>query len=308
MDAAFLAAIPPMKDIHGQQDPTEPPPDVPSGPGGPYLPGTQAPAPTGGGSGDGDKDTGRLDEGGPATADGKDDDRRQAQAAHHHHRHHHPPDAGRDAHHAHAARPHRGPDLHGHRHLAERHDLPADRIPGLSSAEQRRRLVRRRLGRRPRCCRWRGRHGRRRDPTGFASPAAHRAAPHPCGPSARQVARRTPARCPVRPLPARTASAASAGRRQPRLAQAARSRAGRGASAGGRGAADGRHRWSRLGSAVAARRSGGRGASGARSAGAGTGGSRGGRKGEREQTTDRDSLVYDQDWLGDDDVAPGVLD
>lgn len=43
MDAAFLGAIPPMKAIHGQDDPTEPPPNVPSGPGGPYLPGTQAP-------------------------------------------------------------------------------------------------------------------------------------------------------------------------------------------------------------------------------------------------------------------------
>ncbi|WP_415839472.1 hypothetical protein, partial [Nocardioides zeicaulis] len=49
MDAAFLGAIPPMKAIHGQQDPTEPPSDVPSGPKGPYLPGTQAPPVTGGG-------------------------------------------------------------------------------------------------------------------------------------------------------------------------------------------------------------------------------------------------------------------
>jgi hypothetical protein len=66
MDAAFLGAIPPMKDIHGQQDPTEPPPDVPSGPGGTYLPGTQAPPPTGGGSGDDGKpryDGGRIDGG-----------------------------------------------------------------------------------------------------------------------------------------------------------------------------------------------------------------------------------------------------
>ena len=40
MDATFISAIPPMQAIHGQQDPTEPPPDVPSGPDGPYLPGT----------------------------------------------------------------------------------------------------------------------------------------------------------------------------------------------------------------------------------------------------------------------------
>ena len=51
MDAAFLAAIPPMKEIHGQEDPTEPPPSAPSAPGGPYLPGTQAPPVTGGGAG-----------------------------------------------------------------------------------------------------------------------------------------------------------------------------------------------------------------------------------------------------------------
>jgi hypothetical protein len=55
MDATFLAAIPPMKEIHGQQDPTEPPPDAPSGPGGTYLPGTQAPPVTGGGGGGDDK-------------------------------------------------------------------------------------------------------------------------------------------------------------------------------------------------------------------------------------------------------------
>ncbi len=54
MDAAFLGAIPPMKEIHGEKDPTEPPPQVPSGPGGPYLPGTQAPPPTGGGGGGND--------------------------------------------------------------------------------------------------------------------------------------------------------------------------------------------------------------------------------------------------------------
>ncbi|MCK9825895.1 hypothetical protein NOCD_20600, partial [Nocardioides cavernae] len=56
LDAAFLGAIPPMKEIHGQQDPTEPPPDVPSGPDGPYLPGTQAPPVTGGGGNGGGKD------------------------------------------------------------------------------------------------------------------------------------------------------------------------------------------------------------------------------------------------------------
>jgi len=53
-------------------------------------------------------------------------------------------------------------------------------------------------------------------------------------------------------------------------------------------------------------RSGSRGSSGARGTGSAAG--RGGRKGERDTTPGRDSLVYEQDWLGDDDVAPGVLD
>ena len=53
MDSAFLGAIPPMKAIHGQDDPTEPPPNVPSGPGGPLLPGTRVPTGGGGGGGGG---------------------------------------------------------------------------------------------------------------------------------------------------------------------------------------------------------------------------------------------------------------
>ena len=35
MDDAFLAAIPPMKAIHGEPDPTEPPPDSPAAPSSP---------------------------------------------------------------------------------------------------------------------------------------------------------------------------------------------------------------------------------------------------------------------------------
>lgn len=90
---------------------------------------------------------------------------------------------------------------------------------------------------------------------------------------------------------ARGAGAGAAGARGAGAAGArgAGSAGGRGGS-GGRGAASGAG--SRAGS-----RSGG-------AAGAG----RGGRKGDREQDTTRDSLVYDQDWLGDDDVAPSVLD
>ena len=32
-----------------------------------------------------------------------------------------------------------------------------------------------------------------------------------------------------------------------------------------------------------------------------------GRKHDQD-AEDRDAMVYDQDWLGDEDVAPGVLD
>ena len=34
----------------------------------------------------------------------------------------------------------------------------------------------------------------------------------------------------------------------------------------------------------------------------------GGRKGERKTSAERDALVYDQDWLGDESAGPGVLD
>ncbi len=39
-----------------------------------------------------------------------------------------------------------------------------------------------------------------------------------------------------------------------------------------------------------------------------TSGNRGGKKGSDEQRNERDSLVYEQDWLGDDAAGPGVLD
>ena len=40
LDAVFLGSIPPMQAIHGQPDPTEPPPSVPSSPSSPSLPPT----------------------------------------------------------------------------------------------------------------------------------------------------------------------------------------------------------------------------------------------------------------------------
>ena len=178
MDAAFLAAIPPMKEIHGEEDPTEPPPSAPSAPGGPYLPGTQAPPVTGGGAGgsggsgaDGFVRTGLVQVGNennptlitqpPTTHPG-----------HHpgHHADHHSDDG---AHVAADARADRGPVDVGRRHLAERHRLPVPRLGPLRADHVRR--LRRRLGGGPRCGRSGGRcerDDRRRTPR--RAPRGHR--------------------------------------------------------------------------------------------------------------------------------------
>jgi hypothetical protein len=97
---------------------------------------------------------------------------------------------------------------------------------------------------------------------------------------------------------ARSGAAGSPGSR----GAASGSTAGRGGagSAGARGAGSAGSR----GAGTAGAR--GVGSAGGRGAGAAAG--RGGRKGDRDEAQQRDSLVYDQDWLGDDDVAPGVLD
>lgn len=85
---------------------------------------------------------------------------------------------------------------------------------------------------------------------------------------------------------------------------------GRGSAAGGtptRGAAA-----ARGGGAGAGRGSAGRGAGGrgARAAGAGAGAGAGGRgrKGKDEQSSQADHLHDDQDWIDDEDGAPGVID
>ncbi|MCW2833378.1 MAG: hypothetical protein JWN68_1331, partial [Nocardioides sp.] len=39
-----------------------------------------------------------------------------------------------------------------------------------------------------------------------------------------------------------------------------------------------------------------------------TAGGRSGNKAKDESSTSDDALVYEQDWLGDDSAAPGVLD
>ncbi len=42
--------------------------------------------------------------------------------------------------------------------------------------------------------------------------------------------------------------------------------------------------------------------------GAGGAGGRGGRKGEDEKSSQLDHLIDDQDWIDDEDAAPGVID
>ncbi|HEV2797759.1 MAG TPA: hypothetical protein VGV65_09075, partial [Nocardioides sp.] len=72
MDAAFLAAIPPMQQIHGEPDPTEPPPSIPGSPGTPGAPGAPgAPGTPGAPSTPGTPGT--PDE--PPNTDGRDDGR-----------------------------------------------------------------------------------------------------------------------------------------------------------------------------------------------------------------------------------------
>lgn len=320
MDAAFLAAIPPMKEIHGQKDPTEPPPSSPSAPSsGPYLPGTQAPPVTGGGGGGGgrggDADivrTGLVQVGNennnpihteinqpptqvttpptttptttpttvptslpthvptevPSTSVGGTSQSGVAYQS---------PGSGIAA-----------PTTSGGSAGASAAALGAAGAAGGASAMT--------GGVRP---------GPLTSTTG-SSPV------RPIGSTGRAGAPGALSRAATAGSPTTAARSAGAAGSPASRAAAAGSTAGRGA-AGGRGAATGA-----TGSSAGARSggrgasgSGGRGASGSRAAGtAGAAGAagRGGRKGDRDRATDRDRLVYDQDWLGDDDVAPGVLD
>lgn len=317
MDAAFLAAIPPMKEIHGQQDPTEPPPSAPSAPGGPYLPGTQAPPVTGGGAGGsgGGADggfvrTGLVQVGNenthptlitqpptqvtqpptttpittpttvpttlpthvptevPSTSVGGTSQSGIAYQS---------PGSGISA-----------PTTSGGSAGASAAALGAAGAAGGASAMT--------GGVRPGAL-----------PTGTGGSAVR-----PIGSTGRAGAPGALSRAATAGSPTTAARSAGAAGSPTSRAAAAGSTAGRGA-AGGRGAATGA-----TGSSTGSRSggrgatgSGGRGASGSRAAGtAGAAGAagRGGRKGDGDRATDRDRLVYDQDWLGDDDVAPGVLD
>ncbi|KRE92804.1 hypothetical protein ASG76_15160 [Nocardioides sp. Soil774] len=290
MDAAFLAAIPPMQEIHGQQDPTEPPPDVPSGPGGTYLPGTEAPAPTGGGGGGGDGSQGHLvlqhhgelvmeptETTTPTTHPPKNPITVIETCEW-------PPPVTEPPTHVHTTHPETGSTtpsttVSGTSQSGVTYQGPSagtsmtsssGGAPGTSAAAL-------------------GAAGAAGGASGMAGSIRPGSMPAAGTGSARAIGSTSRAGAPG--ALSRTAGSSSS------AARSAGSASSRGATGSSRGAA---------GARGAGGGSGSRGSSGAR--GAGGAGGRGGRKGEREQVSDRDRLVYDQDWLGDDDVAPGVLD
>jgi hypothetical protein len=297
MDAAFIAAIPPMQAIHGQEDPTEPPPHVPSGPGGPYLPGTQAPIPTGGGGGgndDKDPTTGvRWDpqDGGRGGSDGIKDtsdpivvtctftDTPVTTT---------PPNPTTP----HVTHPIHVPEtgtttVTGTTQSGVTYQPAGPQVSSPATTGGTSGSTAAALGAAGAAGGAGGLMGAVRP--GAVSSSAGSAPARAIGSTGRSGSAGALSRSAGSSASARSAGSAGS--------TAARS------GAGSRGASSGSTSGSSSGS-----RSGGRGASGARGSGTGATGGRGGRKGERDKTTDRDRLVYDQDWLGDDDVAPGVLD
>jgi hypothetical protein len=301
LDAAFIAAIPPMKEIHGQEDPTEPPPDVPSGPGGTYLPGTQVPIPTGGGAGGGDdKDTVgvRWDPTGGGRDGGRDGGRENTV----------PtvitcnpnptpvtttPTTTHVTHPTHVTETGTttvsGTTQSGVTYQPAGPHVSSPATTGGTSGS-----TAAALGAAGAAGGAGGLAGAVR-PGSMSSSAAGAAPARAIGSTARSASAGALSRSAASSAAPRSATSGSPASRS---AGSAGSSAGR-SGAGSRGATSG---------STSGSRSGSRGASGARGAGTGSAGGRGGRKGERDRATDRDSLVYDQDWLGDDDVAPGVLD
>lgn len=296
LDAAFLEAIPPMKEIHGQQDPTEPPPDVPSGPTGPYLPGTQAPPVTGGGGNDNTgTGTGTYM---PNNNNGNNDSNTTTTTT--------------------TVITHPTTTIHEVTTTPTVHptsvptQLPTTTVlgteqtgvtynpsgPHVSSPTT--------GGSAGPSAAALGAAGAAGGAGGLAAGAVRGASPVPLS------AGRTGAN-PVRAIGStgRAGSAGALSRPAPASSGAtARGAGAPGSTAGRSGSGSAAGRGAAAGSTSGRGATGGRGSSGARGAGAGVGGAggRGGRKGERDTAAERDSLVYDQDWLGDDDVAPGVLD
>jgi hypothetical protein len=328
LDAAFLGAIPPMREIHGQDDPTEPTDDVPSGPDGPYLPGTQAPPPTGGGGGGGKNAQGFfvdswIEHGSevtnttttttttttvnptnptvPPTVPPT-----------------HPPTSPITP----PLVPTETSTVTGSQQSGVTYQGPSASTPTTSGGAG---------GPSGTNAAAFGAAGAAGGASGMMGGVRAGSAPAPAGSAATRPIGATGRSGSTGAL-SRT-SAASSGSAAGRGAAAgsptsrgaagaagargatgttgsagARGTAGSAGSAGGRGGAGSAGSRGAASGSTAGSRSGGPGASGARGAGAGAAAGRGGRKGERDEAQQRDSLVYDQDWLGDDDVAPGVLD
>jgi hypothetical protein len=332
LDAVFLESIPPMKAIHGQPDPTEPPPSVPSSPSSPSLPVTPStpgtPDPT---------DPGRPDRGETGVrTDGVvrgepvwEEDPERPEKPERPERPEKPVDPIEP-------QPPRNP-ITTPTHPTDPTDAPGPTTT-VGGSSQSGVTYNPAAGQAPGAMTAGGSTGGMNaaalgaagaagGASGMAGGIRAGSAPAPTGSS------------PARPIGATGRSASAGALSRPAgatgsaasRAGAAGSPAARGASAGSSAAARGAGSASARGAGAAGARgagsaggraagsaggrgaaqssgSGGRGSSGARGAGSGGAAGRGGRKGERDRATDRDSLVYEQDWLGDDDVAPGVLD
>lgn len=287
MDTVFLESIPVMQAIHGQPDPTEPPPSSPSGPTSPSVPLTPS---TPGVPSD---PSGPRDPQDPTTPDDQDKGRDQDED-----REQVPPKPPviidpLDPTHP-IVHPTMVPTIStetttvsGNQQSGVTYQGPQVSTPSTSGGAG-------------------GPGGM--NAAAFSAAGAAGGASGMMGGVRAGSASASAGRAPARPIGATARSgsagalsrpAASSGSPSAR-SQTAGSPASRGAASGsatGRGAA---------GSAGAR----GAGSVGGRGAASGsTAGSRsGGRKGDRDEAQKRDSLAYDQDWLGDDDVAPGVLD
>jgi hypothetical protein len=316
LDAAFIGAIPPMKEIHGQKDPTEPTDDVPSGPGGPYLPGTQAPPPTGGGGGGGKNAQGFfvdswIEHGSEVTTTNTTTTTTTNPT--------NPtnptlpptqPPTQPPTHPISPLLPTETTTVTGSQQSGVTYQGPQVSAPtstggaggagGMNAAA---------FGAAGAAGGASGMMGGVR--AGSAPASAGSAPTRQIGATGRSGSAGALSRTPGATTGSAAGRGATAGSPTSRGAAGsagARGAAGTAGSAGGRGGAGSAGSRGAASGSTAGSRTGGRGSSGARSAGAGASAGRGGRKGERDESQQRDSLVYDQDWLGDDDVAPGVLD
>jgi hypothetical protein len=313
LDAAFIGAIPPMKEIHGQKDPTEPTDDVPSGPGGPYLPGTQAPPPTGGGGGGGKNAQGFfvdswIEHGSEVTTTNTTTTTTTNPT--------NPtlpptqPPTQPPTHPISPLLPTETTTVTGSQQSGVTYQGPQVSAPtstggaggagGMNAAA---------FGAAGAAGGASGMMGGVR--AGSAPASAGSAPTRQIGATGRSGSAGALSRTPGATTGSAAGRGATAGSPTSRGAAGsagARGAAGTAGSAGGRGGAGSAGSRGAASGSTAGSRTGGRGSSGARSAGAGASAGRGGRKGERDESQQRDSLVYDQDWLGDDDIAPGVLD